>query len=74
MMIRNLALLFCLSLLPACSVIQATSGPEMKDMSVLDRGTERYKVLAELDRPMPKCIAGPELLANMAVMATMGIC
>ena len=52
MMIRNLVLLFCLSLLTACSVVQATSGPEMKDMSVLDRGTERYKVLAELDRPM----------------------
>jgi hypothetical protein len=49
-------LLFVLlaSLLPiqACSVIQATSGPDTKDLSVLDIGTNRYRVLAELGEPL----------------------
>lgn len=51
-MLKNLLLLLSLCALTACSVVQATSGPEMKDLSVLERGTERYRVLAELDRPM----------------------
>jgi hypothetical protein len=39
-------------LLTACSVVQATSGPESKDLSVLNPGTERYLVLAELGQPV----------------------
>ena len=38
--------------LQACSVVQATSGPKAKDLSVLDTGTNRYSVLAELGQPV----------------------
>ncbi len=38
--------------LQACSVVQATNGPKAKDLSVLDTGTNRYSVLAELGQPV----------------------
>ncbi len=38
--------------LQACSVVQATNGPKAKDLSVLDTGTDRYSVLAELGQPV----------------------
>ncbi len=38
--------------LPACSVVQATNSPGAKDLSVLDKGTDRYLVLAELGQPV----------------------
>lgn len=38
--------------LSACSAVQATKGPESKDFSVLEKGTERYKVLAEFEQPI----------------------
>lgn len=38
--------------LPACSVVQATNSPGAKDLSVLDKGTDRYTVLAELGQPV----------------------
>jgi len=38
--------------LQACSVVQATSGPSAKDLSVLDTGTNRFSVLAELGQPI----------------------
>lgn len=38
--------------LQACSVVQATSGPSAKDLSVLDTGTNRFSVLAELGKPV----------------------
>ena len=38
--------------LQACSVVQATNGPSAKDLSVLDTGTSRYSVLAELGQPV----------------------
>lgn len=50
-MLRKFGALFGLILLTACSVVQATSGPESKDLSVLNPGTERYLVLAELGQP-----------------------
>lgn len=49
---RNLIVMGCLVLLTGCSVVQATSGPENKDLSVLNRGTDRYLVLAELGQPV----------------------
>ncbi len=51
-MLRNFVGVLCLVMLTACSVVQATSGPESKDLSVLDKGTERYLVLAELGQPL----------------------
>ena len=38
--------------LQACSVVQATNSPSAKDLSVLDAGTNRYAVLAELGQPV----------------------
>lgn len=38
--------------LPACSVVQATNSPNAKDLSVLDFGTNRFLVLAELGQPI----------------------
>ena len=38
--------------LQACSAVQATNGPKTKDLSVLDTGTNRYSVLAELGQPV----------------------
>ncbi|MCG8619977.1 MAG: hypothetical protein MI802_27470, partial [Desulfobacterales bacterium] len=46
------AILYLCLTLTGCSVVQATSGPEAKDFSVLERGTERYVVLAELGKPI----------------------
>ncbi|MEP5763992.1 MAG: hypothetical protein ABJ308_05340 [Halieaceae bacterium] len=40
-----------LIVLQACSVVQATSGPEQKDLSVFERGTNRDYVLAEFGQP-----------------------
>ena len=37
--------------LTGCSVMQATSGPESKDLSVLEHGTDRYAVITELGKP-----------------------
>ncbi len=52
MKLRQWGVLFGLVLLTGCSVVQATSGPESKDLSVLRPGTERYLVLAELGAPV----------------------
>lgn len=49
---NSFILLFLCLVLTGCSVVQATSGPESKDFSVLDRGTERYIVLSELGKPI----------------------
>ena len=38
--------------LTACSVVQATSSPEQKDLSVLDVGTNRFTLLAEFGQPV----------------------
>ena len=38
--------------LTSCSVVQATNQPEQKDLSVLDAGTNRFRVLAELGQPI----------------------
>jgi len=51
-MLRLLMVVLSLTLLTACSVVQATSGPECKNLSVLDKGTDRYLVLAELGQPV----------------------
>ncbi len=51
-MFRNFVGVLCLVMLTACSVVQATSGPESKDLSVLEQGTARYLVLAELGQPI----------------------
>lgn len=52
-MIRNYFMMLCFCLfLTGCSVVQATSGPESKDLTVLDPGTERYMVLSELGTPI----------------------
>lgn len=52
MPIRNLLAILSLLALTACSVVQATSGPESKDLTVLKPGTERYLVLAEFGQPV----------------------
>ncbi len=38
-----------------------------KYISKEDKNESQKQVIAELDRPMPKCIAGPDLLANIVV-------
>lgn len=55
-MVRILSLfipvLLILSTLQGCSVVKATSGPESKDLSVLEKGTDRFEVIAELGQPL----------------------
>ncbi len=51
-MFRSWILVFAVAALTACSVVQATSGPESRDLSVLDKGTDRFQVLAELGQPV----------------------
>ena len=41
-----------LTVVTDCSVVQATSGPEQKNFAVLDKGTQRYLVLAEFGQPV----------------------
>ncbi len=49
----SLIILGCVAVyLQACSVVQATNGPSAKDLSVLDSGTNRFLVLAELGQPV----------------------
>ena len=43
---------FAAAMLASCSAVQATKGPESKDFSVLEKGTDRYKVLAEFEQPI----------------------
>ncbi len=50
--IRYLSLPIILLTLQACSVVQATNGPDSKDLSVLNPGTDRFRVLAELGQPV----------------------
>lgn len=45
-------LVFFISFVYGCSVVQATSGPATKDFSVLNKGTNRYRVIAELGKPV----------------------
>ena len=52
LMLRGSLVLVLLAMLPSCSSVQATKGPESKDFSVLEKGTERYKVLAEFEQPI----------------------
>lgn len=40
------------SMMQGCSVVKATSGPENKDLSVLEKGTDRFEVIAELGQPL----------------------
>ncbi len=52
MVVRRLAACAVLALAtPACSVIMAANQPDKKDLSVLDQGTPRTAVIAELGRP-----------------------
>ena len=44
--------LMCSLTLMSCSVVQATRSPEARDLSVLDLGTDRMVVLAELGKPL----------------------
>lgn len=46
------AVLLASVLFSGCSVNKAASGPEKKDLSVLETGTSRYQVLAELGQPV----------------------
>lgn len=48
----GVALLIAMFALQGCSVVQATSGPKAKDLSVLNEGTHRDRVLAELGQPL----------------------
>ena len=45
-------LIFMVVPLTACSVVQATRSPEPRDLSVLNVGTDRLSVLAELGKPL----------------------
>lgn len=45
-------LLLLVSMIQGCSVVKATNGPDSKDLSVLERGTDRYEVIAELGQPI----------------------
>jgi len=46
------SILLLVSMIQGCSVVKATSGPASKDLSVLERGTDRYEVIAELGQPI----------------------
>jgi len=50
--VSRLMVLMLVPLLAACSAKMATEGPESKDFSVLEKGTERYLVLAEFEQPI----------------------
>jgi len=51
--ILRIAILLTLALsIQACSTVKATQGPDRKDLSVLDIGTDRHRVLAELGKPV----------------------
>ncbi len=55
MKMRNLAFAIMLSALPAfsgCAVYMAANQPDKRDVSVLQEGTYRGKVLAELGQPV----------------------
>ena len=43
---------FIISILSGCASTKAATGPRMKDLSVLEIGTDRHVVLAELDSPV----------------------
>ncbi|MRX26526.1 hypothetical protein [Kangiella sp. HZ709] len=47
-----LALLIQAAIISGCSVVQATSGETKKDLSVLEVGTDRFKVVSELGSPV----------------------
>ena len=51
-MLRPGLLVYLLLVIQGCSVMRATSGPDNKDLSVLERGTHRHMVLAELGPPV----------------------
>lgn len=49
----KIAVLGCVAfIIQGCASFMATSGPESKDLSVLEPGTHRYSVLAELGQPV----------------------
>jgi hypothetical protein len=50
--LRGTLLLLLVAVVASCSAVQATKGPESKDFSVLEKGTDRYKVLAEFEEPI----------------------
>ena len=50
-MIRIIIVLLAVAI-QACSVVQATSGPERKDLGVFEQGTHRDMVLAEMGQPV----------------------
>ncbi len=49
---RHLLLLLIVSLSFGCSAVMATKQPDKKDMTVLETGTDRYRVIAELGEPI----------------------
>ncbi len=49
---RQLVLLLMISLSFGCSAVMATKQPDKKDMTVLETGTERYRVIAEFGEPL----------------------
>lgn len=51
--LTRIAVLGCVAfIIQGCSSFMATSGPASKDLSVLEPGTHRYAVLAELGQPI----------------------
>ena len=51
-LLRSLIVFMIVPMLAACSVVQATQGPESRDFSICEKGTPRYEVLAELKAPI----------------------
>ena len=49
---KNILMILSVIILSACSVVQATNSPVAKDLTVLNKGTDRYTVLAEFGQPV----------------------
>ncbi len=47
-----LCVLFLMAFVSGCSSTKAATGPRMKDLSVLEIGTERHLLLAEFESPV----------------------
>ena len=49
---NRIVALVMIALLAGCSSVMATKQPPKKDLSVLEPGTERYRLIAELGKPV----------------------
>lgn len=51
-LVKKLSILSIAAVLSSCAVVKAVDQPDKKDLRVLNQGTERSRVIAELGRPV----------------------